>query len=414
MRAPRSALAARWARLLLALVCALPLVGCAGFAGGATSSSPSLAPGQAVGSGGSAPVSAPPSDLTPRPLPAFADWRLAYSGKDGRLRAVSLDGKRDSAGSALAFPGFDGTGVWTAGAAPDGKRLAYLSNGKLTIINAATGVQRASPIHVGDSRLWWSPDQRYLALSGAGVVVCVNLADGSSVSVPRAPGALPQLLVSGPYGWLDATHVAVTSLLDSSATDTSLQSLDVTTGALSPIATIQSDPGASFAVAPDGGHTLFWTARFRANPYTPQAAWINNATGAVTPLPGVAGALSSYGFLTLLWRPGSSQALAATMYPGGYGMKYLLLDAAQDTATPLGLPGYPEAWSPDGSALIVATGSQQAITEDSAGFNDTGEVGAGPFTLSAVSIDAHGTVGSDVLLTTQAMTIPMLGFVRTA
>lgn len=410
-----------WRKLValsLALALGLALVACAPIHIAANGDAPTATPiGQIprpnAGASG-APTTTPPASRAARPLPAFTDWRVAYVAADGRLHAVSLDGGRDVAGSALGFSGVTGMGVWAAGVAPDGKTLAYLSDGGLTVINAATGAQRETPSHTGDSRLWWSPDQRYLALTGAGAVLCARVSDGSTFSAPRVQGSLPQLLVSGPFGWLDATHVAVNYLPASTATQAMLQSLDVTTGALRPIATVQADPGASFAVTPDGAHTLMWTAKFRANPYTPQAGWIDNTSGAVTPLPGVASALSSYGFLTLLWRPGSSQALAATMYPSSYGMKYFLLDMAQDTATPLGLSGSPEAWTPDGSALIIATGSQQPITEDSAGFNDIGEIGAGPFALSALPVSPDGWVGHASLLTTHAMTIPTLGFIHTA
>jgi hypothetical protein len=84
-----------------------------------------------------------------------------------------------------------------------------------------------------------------------------------------------------------------------------------------------------------------------------------------------------------------------------------------DTATPITPPGTPEAWSPDGSTLIVASSSQGA-TFIGAGWNDVGMVGEGPFTLKALRVGMNGSVSSGVTLTTSAMDIPLLGFVHTA
>jgi hypothetical protein len=63
--------------------------------------------------------------------------------------------------------------------------------------------------------------------------------------------------------------------------------------------------------------------------------------------------------------------------------------------------------------LVVAT-SGAGISEESPGWNDVGIVGAGPFTLIAVRIGPGGGVSSRVTLTTHAMDLPLLGFVRTA
>ncbi len=145
-----------------------------------------------------------------------------------------------------------------------------------------------------------------------------------------------------------------------------------------------------------------------------QAALINNATGAQTALPTIANTLSNYGFLALLWRPGTTQALAVTLYRTQPGLLYFLLDVAHDTATRLTLPAYPEAWTPDGSALLLATNSQQAMAEDAPGFNDTGVLGSGPYTLTLAPVGSKGAIGAPITLTTQAMTIPTLGFIHTA
>ncbi|HEX6541938.1 MAG TPA: hypothetical protein VF040_09310 [Ktedonobacterales bacterium] len=103
----------------------------------------------------------------------------------------------------------------------------------------------------------------------------------------------------------------------------------------------------------------------------------------------------------------------ATGFPQTQDLQYFLIDALRDTATPIPLPGFPEAWSPDGSTLVVSNGPE-ALDLDGVGWQDVGEVGAGPFTLTAVRIGANGSVSPGVILTTHAMNIPTLGFVHTA
>lgn len=391
----------------LVLLLTLALLAACARGAPATSQRPSS------GAAGGSQVSAPPPDASPRPLPKFSDWRVASIGPDGRLRAISLDGKLTSVGGALPVTGFTGGGVFAAGTAPNGALLAYLSDGLLTIVDTRTGALRRAYIHSGDSPLSWSPDGRYLALNEAGSVLRVSVADFTRATMPPPSGALPRLTVSGPDGWLDATHVGVTYLPGSSDSHTAYQSLDLSSGALTPITTVAANQGATFSVQPGSAHTLYWTAKYRGNPYVAQAALIDNATGAQTPLPAITNALSNYGFLALLWRPGSTQALAVTLYRTQPGLLYFLLDVAHDTATRLTLPAYPEAWTPDGSALLLATNRQQLMAEDAPGFNDTGVLGSGPYTLTLAPVDAQGAIGAPTMLTTQAMTIPTLGFIHT-
>jgi hypothetical protein len=401
--APRLLAAWAWA-LTLALTACAP----------ATSSAASARQVNHSASAVSQPSVTPPPDTFPRPLPAFSDWRATYIGADGRLHAVSLGGALDDVGSLLPIAGYTGDGVFTPGTASGGASLAYFSDARLTLVNVDSGELHTYPVHTGDSLLTWSPDGRSLALNDAGEVIAVTVASGASATEPPRQGAAPGIAVSAPYGWLDTTHVAVADLLASTDTRAELASLDVTSGALRPIATLKVDPGASFSVAPGGKSVLFWSAKFRGDSYTPQAALIDSASGKVTSLPKITGALTTYGFLTLLWRPGSTQALAATIQPGASNLSFMLLDVAHDTVRPLKLPGFPEAWSPDGATLLLATNGKAPITEDAPGFNDIGALGAGPFTLSAVAVDAKGNTGQPITLTTQAMTIPTLGFVRTA
>ncbi|HEX8727178.1 MAG TPA: hypothetical protein VF739_01060, partial [Ktedonobacterales bacterium] len=115
------------------------------------------------------------TNLTPTinpqtPLPAFSDWRAAYLGSDGRLHAVTLDGKSDLAGPVL--PGVVTTGLQlaSAGASPDGHLLAYVDSGPsdigLTLFDVtaqgnADHEQRAGAIYT----MYWSPDSTRVALS---------------------------------------------------------------------------------------------------------------------------------------------------------------------------------------------------------------------------------------------------------
>jgi hypothetical protein len=350
------------------------------------------------------------------PLPSFSDWRVAYISADQRLHAVSLDGKTDVEGMTAPISGYPGRGVWSAGTSPDGRQLAYYIGGSgwLNVLDAPSG-SRASffILGVGKPVVLWSPDQRHLALD-AGVVLVANTTDGATTTAPPSQsGTANGLIVSQPFGWLDATHVAVYDVPASSASALSFQSLDVTTGELRPIATIPTTGDGTFAVTPDGALTLFSNSQFRSDPFTPVVALIDNATGAVTPLPRLTQLLPALGgFHQVLWRPGSSQALVAMGFPENGDLHYALIDVRQDAATPLTLTGFPEAWSPDGRTLIVATGSKYDMVTER-GFDDAGSVGLGPFTLTALALDGQGRVLTSAILTTQATTIPVLGFVRT-
>lgn len=354
------------------------------------------------------------------PLPPFADWRVAYTGADQRLHAVSLDGKADVSGATAPIPRDAASGVWPAGTSPDGKHLAYFGSGQLTVLDSAAGSGAIVDVPVGDSAILWSPDQHYLAFNDTGYVMCVDVANGSTIIAPSPPsGNLPtaNLPVSLPYGWLDATHVAVQDWLASTTNAASFQNLNVTTGQLRPIATVHADHAEHagwFTVEPGGVYTLFSNGQYHNDPFTPAVDRINNATGAVTPLPRLTSLLPALGgFTQELWRPGSDQALVATGFPENGDLKYYLIDVLQDTATPLAVSGFPEAWSPDGGTLVVAVGSQQDMV-NGLGFKDVGIVGSDPFTLTALTVDSQGNIHNSVTLTTDATTIPVLGFIRTA
>ena len=251
------------------------------------------------------PTVTPPANLIPRRLPSFADPRVAYIGPDSLLHVVSLDGKRDLVGTPIPLAGFVEEGIWAAGTSPDGKHLAFLQHSQTTVIDAASGTRSTAPTPgVGDSTVGWSPDQRYLALRYFGAIECVTIATGRSFVTPKdtlATNTRP--LVDGPYGWLDATHVAVRAIPDTSSTAgthalatpvpsaqtrITLESLDVTTNQLRPIVTLHGYGNAGFfSSLPDGRWTLFVNqqdAQQPVAPFTPFAALIDNMTGTVMPL----------------------------------------------------------------------------------------------------------------------------------
>jgi hypothetical protein len=305
------------------------------------------------------------------------------------------------------------TGLWTAATSPDGHALAFYSPSQLTIVNAASGVRQNTSLPLGDTSLSWSPDERCVALDDGASVLCVRMAGGAQITIPLQSNGHPW--IGGPYGWLDATHLLVDDRSNAAAVPSTLDSLDTTSGGVRRIATISIPPDeASFALAPGGMYTLASDAQYRNAPFTPVVDLINNASGATTPLPRVAAVLPALGgFTQVLWRPGATQAIAATGFPENGDLRYFLIDVTQDTTTPLNLPGFPEAWSPDGSTLIVATGGSVSDA-NGLGFKNFGSVGSGPYHVSAVTVDALGHVGAAITLTSHAMSIPLLGFVRTA
>lgn len=425
--------------VLLLITCLLLLAACDASHGKSAVGTPSATPTATIpakwrGTGAGVPAVTPPASLSPRPLPAFSDPRVAYIGADSLLHVVSLDGKTDVAGTPIPLSGLlMVSGVWAAGTSPDGQQLAYFENAQVTTtIDAASGVRKTSPIlQVGDSTVSWTPDQHYLALRYYGAIECVNVATGSSFVTPKdtlATNSRP--LVEGPYGWLDATHVAVAVLPNTSGTPgthaipptplpgspetyATLASLDITTNQVRPIASVQKRGSVGiFSVLPGGQWSLFTNIEQQGQSYTPQVALINNTTGAVTPLRHLTSLLPPRGFNSIVWRPNSTQAIVDTGFPQTHDDHYLLIDALHDTATPISLPGFPEMWSPDGSTLVVANGPE-ALNLDGIGWENVGEVGAGPFTLKAVRVGWNGSTSAPVTLTTHAMNIPLLGFVHT-
>lgn len=86
-------------------------------------------------------------------LPTFSDWRAAYLGADGRVHAVTLDGKTDVVGPLLPGLTSPDLGFWSGGIAPNGRFVAYAPL-SLRVIDL-TG-QRTDMVHVGGGPTRWS------------------------------------------------------------------------------------------------------------------------------------------------------------------------------------------------------------------------------------------------------------------
>ncbi|HEX8983242.1 MAG TPA: hypothetical protein VF792_10760, partial [Ktedonobacterales bacterium] len=78
----------------------------------------------------------------------------------------------------------------------------------------------------------------------------------------------------------------------------------------------------------------------------------------------------------------------------------------------IALPAFPVAWAPDGRTLILASGPKSGDGETNPGYNNVGWVGAGAFTLTAVTFDSTWRITSSVILTHNAAQIPTLGLAR--
>ncbi len=384
-----------------------------------------------------------PSQAGPA-LPAFSDWRVAYIGQDADLHIISLDGRTDLTGAQLPIYGPAGTGVFTAGASPDGAHLAYGDSGGVTYLDlhadTATVLHAANTGYAFEgSAMLWSPDGRALVIER-------RLQDNAIVQFPsgavtQAPGdnlsgnGMALSVTPSVYGWLDTTHLAVDDLaienptpptpsrVITPQTTASLGSLNITTGQVRPIVTLRSPTMVLgfFSLASDPSEALFYNADEQDLPFTLDVQRIDLATGHATPLPAIARITP---FSQLLWQPHAHKALAVT---GGIyqPIHFYMIDIDQDRVTPLTLAGFPLAWSPDGATLILERGKQLPPPAGEGsntngdgeegpipGFNDVGSVGSGPYTLTADTFDANWNVTTSVTLTTRAMQIPVLGFVR--
>jgi hypothetical protein len=330
-------------------------------------------------------------------LPALAitRWRLAYLAADGHLHLLTFDGKQDTRGPVVPDMNFFGLDFASAGISPNGATLAYSAASGLTILDVGgrgTRTQPAPPSY----QMAWSPDGSRLALGdGIGGIWTVRASVGSPTAVHGTPRNDTYRLA----GWLDATHVAVSAASDSNSNAFALNALDVNTGALRHIATITvSGIGKpQVALSPDGKQAIFWNAPFQDEPFTPLAAVINIASGAVRKLPGITKATGS-GFTSLAWKPGSQTVAVSTGFATNSNLQAWLLDVQGDSAIRLSGGQYVVAWAPSNSILVLST-------------SNTTTVGEGPHSIS-VAVFSGGRYSLREL-TRGAKSFPIVGFAQT-
>ncbi len=369
-----------------------------------------------------------PPVATPQGLLSFADWRVAYVGQNGHLEVVSLDGKTTLEGVHLPLFGIPDTAIWTAGTSPDGDRLAYSASGGMVYLDVRTERLVSLPHDtVYNQTFFWAPDGHAVVTAGGNLVSTIVPLPAGAVTQPSAHevDSRGRFITGDTYGWLDNTHLAVSygeghfpytpgTQVGTPQTEADLLSLNISTGALQPIATITSATMAAgtFSLTPDGQEALFSNTDWRDFPFTPDVARVDTATGQITPLPHLTSILPALGgFNQMLWMPNTHLALATTGFPENGDLGFQMLDIDHDTSTPVTLSGYPVAWSPDGRTLILAK-SDPTSNANGVGAGDIGEIGSGPYTLTAVAFDANWSISTTVTLTTHASQIPMLGFVH--
>ena len=371
-----------------------------------------------AGTGKPKPTRTPQSSTpTPPAFSQFPEWRAAYIAANRQLHAITFDGKYDDNGPYVpnSPDAQDQTDWRSAGFSSDGHYLAFQAP-DFTILD----VTRRNAITPIDPTLFpwemaWSPQGDTLAVQSQDIrgYVLIDAATGQVHHVPgtsssSAPGSALTLV-----GWIDSAHLAVTLWPsdDSSFTDPAgdkfalanpLGSLDITTGAVRPIATITSPAQAStsrFVLSPDGTRALYYNVPFRHEPFTPVVDLVDIATGQITSLPRIAQtAKATFTALTsVAWRPGSDSVAASLFYSTTF--EAVLLDVRRDTITPLIGRQFVEAWTPDAKTLILSSDWQHLV-------------GIGPHTISALTLAPNGQT-SLVVLTHDAYTSPFVGFVRT-
>lgn len=369
-------------------------------------------------------LSVPTPTAIPTAFPPFHDWRAAYVSQNGFFHAVSLDGKTDSVGS--IYPGFmNGVGlVFSAGASPNGRYIAYLNN-QLVVSDLYTKTSPSNATHTGDiyiAPLFWSPDSLRLAIgpdqgsNDPNTIATTHVVVISPLTIPNTP-PIPgtKTPVDGPYiypeGWIDnQTLLMYTNIVQSQnpfTTTAIVEAVDATTGATRVLATFPHGEQSNFvfALAPDGKEVFLYNFQAHDEPFTPIADVIDTTTGAVHPLSSVTALENKEGYwiTAAAWRPGT-QTLAITIGavdPDVPTAADFLVDTTTGTYVAIPSKDFVGEWSPDGSTLV--------LTSDTNG-NTTG---GGPFTLTAVTFPPSGPPQL-TMLTHNSMFFSFLGFIRSA
>lgn len=359
---------------------------------------------------GAARVKSAPSTPTMRPTPTeslavTSPWRLIFLGAAGQVEMLTPAGQAQPIGSPL--PGMTASTtqqLQSAGVSSNGHTLAYCDP-QLHIVDL-TGAQPPQTFSGQVFRggfCYWSPDGSEVADPPADIIFDVATHQATSLGAgwTQGQGALIGL------GWLDNRHLAVETGSDLKPdavgngmypTTVTLNSFDIVTHAMRPIASIHSaslsDP--LFVLSPDGKEALVSNThvRFLGQPYTPLLDLIDTTTGAVHSLDGAL-ATTKGNFSGVYWRPGTQQVVVEQSYETG---KSYLMDVAHDTATVM--PFGPETriigWTPDGAYLALSSTAANANTHAT--------------TASALTVSASGQMGVSAL-SADSIGMP-LGFVR--
>lgn len=362
-------------------------------------------------------------------LPAFSDWRIAYSDGTSKVHAVSVDGTSDVTGGlsllGLSRPGW---GVPTPQVSPTGHLLAYLAldsfepHSGLSMLDVSGHLPDYYNYEVFGHQLAWSLDGKLLAIGTDDGVRILRISDYDLTSV-----SLPSTwLVRQVLGWMNASHLVViarppTSIptVQPGVTPTEVSSgppppgprtfdlymLDIASGALHPFVTFTSSTMGSpmFSLSPDGQTVLYTNSPFRDDPFMPDVALIDVKSGAMTHLVHIASTIGS-GFAGVAFLSGT-HTIAVSQGPlAGGAFRTWLLDTAYDTVTPTQTTaGAAVGWVPGTRTLILSTGTRYSEA-----------TGQGPFMISAVPDVLANPQAAATMLTTSAMTFPWLGFVKTA
>lgn len=355
----------------------------------------------------------PTATALPATFPAFHDWRAVYLAPDMHFHAVTPDGKTDVIGP--AFPGFAvgyGGALFSAGASPDGRYIAFIDNVTLEVFDLHAQTPQDELEHKGwkylANALLWAPDSQYLAVGPEEFTsLSTHILSVTPITIPETP-PVPGTSTPDtgppvyPEGWIDDhTLLVYKNVVQSQNPLTDLgmvEAMDVSTGATRKITTLlhaeRSTP--YFAVSPDGQEVFLYNGMAHDQPYTPEAEVIDTTTGAVH---------QQAAILTLEEQQRATVA-AAAWQPGTHNLAVtlntnFLVNTDTGASIPIMSTDFVAGWAPDGSTLVLSNMQ-----------NDENGADIGPSTLTAVTF-LPGQVKLTTL-TRNSMDFVFLGFIRSA
>ena len=336
-----------------------------------------------------------PAPAAPADLAASWPWLIGLSNENGCsiLRIATTTGLTTTAADPCNPPGSD---LSTGALSPSGDAYAFIRDGYLSIFstNGAPLVDVADL--TGLDSVAWSPDRRWLAVSGAHSYLLH--ADGSN------PREIPGLPSWSPDGQWMAIPTAEGSLLVGRSDGTGLHSIGEFPAPLT-----WAPDGYRFGFIRDGD---FWTARSDGTEFrnvtsfpfggasdatwSPDGKWIAVTTGRGVWLMGPEGTPRRWldpgrnQFLSgVAWSPDSSRmAVQAYDEAPGVSQTPLIYLVFADGSPTTRIDGAAEpSWSPDGRFLLVIdaagsgggwnTGSLAMMNADGSGRHDLGTTGVG-------------------------------------